>query len=402
LYFDQSLKRNSSISLINTNVTRNGTDYDANVTAFLWDLYDKKNSWNLFGKVGESQLIGYLPGGKTQSGYTHQVGIGKTGGRFNLNFSQELADNKYNSNDLGYFTNNNFIDHYMWMGYKWIKPKGFYNRLNLNFNGYYSMRFKPLDYQNARVNVNFNGQLKSLWFFGIFTTVFPKASDFYEPRVSGRVFKRPGRFSYGGWLESNFAKKFSVSTEIDISRSDKYKSNGIDLFLSNRFRFNKKLTISLNTNLSTYSNNLGFATISTDSVIFALRKRNTVENVFNIKYNFTNKMGLSLRTRHYWSAVKNESFYNLNADGGLTPISGIRQDVNYNVNYFNVDMVYTWQFALGSFINIVWKNAIGTFDQDIAEGYFKNAGNTLNAPQLNSLSLRVIYFLDYLDLKKKR
>jgi hypothetical protein len=64
--------------------------------------------------------------------------------------------------------------------------------------------------------------------------------------------------------------------------------------------------------------------------------------------------------------------------------------------------VYTWQFALGSFINIVWKNAIGTFDQDIKEGYFKNAGNTLNAPQLNSLSLRVIYFLDYLDLKKKR
>jgi hypothetical protein len=58
------MKRNSSISFINTNVTRAGTDYDANVSAFLWDLYDKKNDWNLYGKVGASQLIGYLPGGK--------------------------------------------------------------------------------------------------------------------------------------------------------------------------------------------------------------------------------------------------------------------------------------------------------------------------------------------------
>jgi hypothetical protein len=64
-------------------------------------------------------------------------------------------------------------------------------------------------------------------------------------------------------------------------------------------------------------------------------------------------------------------------------------------------MVYTWQFALGSFVNIVWKNAIGTQDVDIQHPYFKNLGNTLSAPQLNSLSLKVIYFLDYLQLKKK-
>jgi hypothetical protein len=52
-----------------------------------------------------------------------------------MNFSQELADDKYNSNDMGYFTNNNFVENYLWLGYKWIKPKGIYNRLNLNFNG---------------------------------------------------------------------------------------------------------------------------------------------------------------------------------------------------------------------------------------------------------------------------
>lgn len=400
IVFDQSLKRNSSVSLINTNVTRNGTDYDANVTAALWDLYDKKNNWNLFGKLGYSQLIGYRPGGKTESGYTHNIGIGKTGGRFNLNFTQELADEKYNSNDMGYFTNNNFVDHYFWMGYKWLKPKGWYNRLNLNFNGYYSVRYKPWDFQNARVNVNFNGQLKNLNFFGIFSNIRPQGNDFYEPRVAGRVFKRPGNFVIGGWFESNYAKKFSVFAEGSFFHSARYSSNGVELYSGNQYRFNKKLSISTNTNFSIYSNNLGFATLSGDSIVFALRKRYTVENIFSVKYNFTNKMGLTFRARHYWSAVQNQKFFNLKTDGELSPVAGINRNVDYNVNYFNIDMVYTWQFALGSFINVVWKNSINTFDRDLTGSYFKNAGRTLDAPQLNSLSLRIIYFLDYLSLKK--
>jgi hypothetical protein len=401
IVFDQSLKRNSSISFINTNVTRSGTDYDANVTAFLWDLYDKKNNWNLYGKLGGSQLIGYLPGGKTLSGYTHNLGFAKTGGRFNFNLSQELADNKYNSNDLGYFTNNNFVDHYLWVGYKRVKPKGIFNNLYMNFNGTLSMRYKPWDYQMARINFNVNGQLKSLWFAGIFTNILPQQNDFYEPRISGRVFKRPGNWVYGGWIESNSAKKYSASAEINFGHSAKYNSNSYDLYFRHQFRFNKKLTISVNHNISIFNNNIGFAAISNDSVIIALRKRNTVENIFTVKYNFNNKMGLSFRARHYWSKVDNRQFFNLEKNGYVSPVATTYYNANYNVNYFNIDMVYTWQFALGSFINLVWKNSIGTFDRDIAGGYFKNAGHTLDAPQLNSLSLRIIYFLDYLSLKKK-
>ncbi len=403
IVFDQSLKRNSSVSFINTNVTRSGKDYDANVSAFLWDLYDKKNDWNLFGKVGTSQLIGYQPDGKTLAGYTHNIGIGKTGGRFNLNFSQELADNKYNSNDMGYFTNNNFVDHSLWMGYKWVKPHGFYNRLNLNFNGYYSMRYKPWDYQMARVNVNLNGQLKNLWYAGIFINYLPQQNDFYEPRMAGRVFKRPERLVYGLWMESNGAKAFSTSFEGDFASFTSLASGGAELYFRNRYRFNKKLTLTMNTNLVSYYNNLGFATINgSNEVIIGARIRSTVENIFNVKYNFNNKMGITFRARHYWGKVNYDRYYVLNPDGGLAPTTTRYDDVaNYNVNYFNIDMVYTWQFALGSFVNLVWKSSSSTFDQRVGDPYFKNLDNSLAAPQLNSLSLRVIYFLDYLSLKKK-
>lgn len=401
IVLDQSLKRNSSISFINTNVTRSGTDYDANVTAALWDLYDKKNDWNLNGKIGMSQLIGYLPGGKTLSGYTHNLGVNKTGGRLNLSFTQELADQKYNANDMGYFTNNNFVDHYLWVGYKWIKPKDWYNRLNLNFNGTYSLRYKPWDYQRGSINVNLNGQFKSLHYFGVFATLSFNANDFYEPRKEGFVFRRPASLVTGGWFESNYAKKLSGSAELDITLPGKYGSQGYELISGLNYRFSKKFSVSTNTNLSFFSNNLGFAAISNDSVIIALRKRTTAENILSFKYNFTNKMGLTFRARHYWSRVDNRRFFNLQKTGELEDVSGTAANANYNVNYFNVDMVYTWQFALGSFLNIVWKNSISTFDQDLYAGYFKNMGNTLQAPQLNSLSIRVIYFLDYLSLKRK-
>jgi hypothetical protein len=64
-------------------------------------------------------------------------------------------------------------------------------------------------------------------------------------------------------------------------------------------------------------------------------------------------------------------------------------------------MVYSWQFAPGSFINIVWKNATEYFSDDAEAGYFKSLGNTINSDNNNNLSLKIIYFLDYLKLKQK-
>src|SRR5688572_2427676 len=80
LVLDQTLKNNSSVSLINTNVWRSGPDYDANVTAGLFELNNKKNTGNLGGKLAMSNRFGYLPGDKTQSGFSHELHIAKTSG----------------------------------------------------------------------------------------------------------------------------------------------------------------------------------------------------------------------------------------------------------------------------------------------------------------------------------
>ncbi|WP_425333451.1 DUF5916 domain-containing protein [Elizabethkingia meningoseptica] len=51
---------------------------------------------------------------------------------------------------------------------------------------------------------------------------------------------------------------------------------------------------------------------------------------------------------------------------------------------------------------MVWKNAIYDYTNLVEKSYFKNFGNTIEADQNNNISLKVIYFLDYLQLKKKK
>jgi hypothetical protein len=71
---DQTLKHNSSVSFVNTSVIRSGSDYDANVSAALFELNDKKNTYNLGGKFAVSNPCQLLcPDGKTQTGFSHEL-----------------------------------------------------------------------------------------------------------------------------------------------------------------------------------------------------------------------------------------------------------------------------------------------------------------------------------------
>ena len=127
------------------------------------------------------------------------------------------------------------------------------------------------------------------------------------------------------------------------------------------------------------------------------------ENVVNIKYNFTNRMGITLRARHYWSKVNPLQFYELDEFGKVqNPTYPFTQNVKQNYNYLTVDMIYNWQFAQGSFFSIVWKDIAESFSRDFEKNYIRNLDKTMNGPQFNSLSLRVIYFLDYLTVKNRR
>src|SRR2546423_532165 len=167
IVFDQTLKNHSALSLINTNVTRADKYYNANVTAGLFDLNNKKNTYNLNGKLAVSQIYGTLQ--KNSVCQAHILGFSKKWGNWRFQLIEDATDNKYDINDMGILFNNNYFDHYFWTSYRWQKPTTWYNRIQVNYNAYYSLLYNKVlnqkidsKFQTFATNVNANMQLKNL------------------------------------------------------------------------------------------------------------------------------------------------------------------------------------------------------------------------------------------------
>ncbi len=135
-------------------------------------------------------------------------------------------------------------------------------------------------------------------------------------------------------------------------------------------------------------------------IIFGQRDLQTITNTLEADYIFNNKSSLSLRLRHYWIKAHYKNYYNLQHDGSLTQ-NGFIDDNDFNVNAFNIDMVYTWNFAPGSEILLVYKNAIYADVDTNVKNYFDNLKYTFDSPMTNSFSLKILYYIDYQQLRKK-
>lgn len=115
-------------------------------------------------------------------------------------------------------------------------------------------------------------------------------------------------------------------------------------------------------------------------------------------------MNLTIRMRHYWSLLQNTNFYNLNDNGSWRDTTFFPNE-NLNFNTFNVDMFFTWDFLLGSRLTIAWKNALGGnafIDPYLNTTYFRNFCKVLENPHSNEITVKLVYFLDYLKLKRKK
>ncbi|GAC1383499.1 MAG: hypothetical protein NVSMB45_10990 [Ginsengibacter sp.] len=395
---NQSLKNNSGLSFVNTSTIRKGNDYNADVAAVVYEYNDKKAMYSGYGKTSISNLS--YSGGKNVTGYSHSLNFGKSGGMFNWNVSQQLVDEKYDINDLGILFNNNFLEHDFYLGGRWTKPTKWYNSIYLNHLTTYISRYNPSTYQSFQDQFNVNGQLKNLMYFELNAGFNAPANDFYEPRVQNRFYKTSSAFSFGAFINTNQSKKFQTNGGLMINTAKQFDRRGIMINMRNSYRFTDKFSIGLQTNYHPIYNDAGYADVSGNDIIFSRRDVMTVENIFNMKYNFNKKSGITFRARHYWSKVQPLEFFTLANDGNLSKNNTYTTNLNNNLNIFNIDMVYTWEFAPGSFVNVVYKNSAFTGDQLVYNNYVYNFKNTLNSPQNNNLSFKIIYYLDYLKLKK--
>jgi hypothetical protein len=402
LVLDQSLKNNSSVSFINTNVIRSGETYDANVSAFVFNLNDKKNQYFIRG----AGKISYLndPEIEAATGYSYNLDFGKQSGSFNWSLRQNMIDQRFDANDLGIMFINNIIENGLSLQYNLFKPGKWYNQIQNWFSLNYNLRYSPNTYQSSGVELGSWVQFKNFWSANINLNTEFSGNDFFEPRQEGKVFKTLPNTALRFGFNTNRSKKYSTGAYLSIRALEQMNGKGYGYGFYHNYRVNNKLAFGLDLGVEPRFNYVGFLDYleTTNESIFSTYDRHTVELSFDSKYTFNNKMGLTFVARHYWSDRRNKDFYTLLDDGQLSVNNQYDgTDKNLNLNFFNIDMVYTWQFAPGSELSLTWKDAAFLNEPQVKPGYLKNMNQTFNAPQNNTLSVKLLYFLDYLQLRKK-
>ena len=406
--FNQTLKHNSFISFMNTNVTRQLNAGNANVSAVEFAINDKKDRFkvNGFGAYNRKTFIDSI-----SDGFRYAFGLEKVSGKFKFALLTNIESDTYNPNDLALLQSPDEITHYLNLSYQEFKPSLRTQKHGYRFNSSYSTTFRTKQFQSFDFNASFWNVFKNFFYHGVSVFVKPIGDhDIYEPRTIGRKFIAPNFMGVESDISSDYRKRLAIDASAGYFRDFTAKGKYIYFNITPMLRVSNRLRLSNNFSFNQDIGGQGFAAkINDDLIYFAFRNVRTQENLFSSSYIFNKNTSLTLRLRYYWSTVSINRYMLLNQAGNLiVDTTNYQANNNRNVSFFNADLVYSWRFAPGSDLIIVWKNNVSDFGNLISNRRFAGsqfAGslvNTFAQPQNNQLTLKVLYYLDYRYFMKKK
>lgn len=405
MVLDQQFNQNSAITLINTNVTRDGSFRDANATGLLWHVEDKSSTYNIDGSFRATH-ISDDPGNETP-GYSFDTSIGRQSGKWRWEIGYNFENKDFNPNDLGILFSNNEQTIYGFTGYRQLKPVGIFN--NFGVNWWYNVNFQHKSgiYTGTNTGLSFWASTKNRFDFGGNINIRSKSKDFFEPRqgsTSGIFFERPTRVNINHWASTDYRKKLAIDYNWYVSFFNGISKRAYGFRFGPRYRFSNQFSLNYAFRFNRVDNDLGYVDKLNDgTIIFGQRDRTTYENTLSGKYSFNTNSSLTLSFRHNWSKVPYDNqLLMLDKTNGLLVPSTHVANYNRNFNSWNLDLNYFWQFAPGSQLIAFYRNSINpsaTFaPADIS--FADNLNRLLDESMTHTFSLRLVYFLDYNNVKK--
>jgi hypothetical protein len=405
IVFDQRFHKNSSISLINTNVTRNGSFRDGNVSALVWDLNTTKNTYNLSGNF-ESSFVNDIENKK--KGINTTLNFAETSGKYRYNLGTNLVTKDFDNNDLGINFETNYYSFNGLTSYRILSPTKIFNSFNTNINAYAQFQKETGKVQANEINLNVNSTTKKNNYIGFGINYRPVENyNYYEPRSDDRFSIDPTRL--GGWISisTNYNNKFAIDINPSLAVLNESQRMTYGFYLGPRYRFNDHLALYYEFNFFRQNNNKGYVDSSSknedlapNTIIYANRNVVNYTNSLNGKYSLSSKMNFDLSARYYWSYTENKSFYELENNGRLTPYESYTENKNQNLITWNLDVSYNWWFAPGSQLTILYRSNAAKYDNLINKDFGNNYTNLLNNEDLSHvLSVSVKYFIDYNQVK---
>lgn len=403
---DKNIGKHSYANIINTNYYQPSTGKLENVTGTAFKAAEQNNDYATWGTAVYS-LRKDSTSGKMITGQNIDAKIGKISGDFKFDYRLKLLTDDYDHNALGYLRKNNEFSHYLSFDYGIYEPKGNIIDWNNSISFEYNSLYKPREFTDFNIHASNSLTLKNYLFIGSNLSYRPtKMYDYFEPRVEGRMFERPEAFEVTSWLSSDYRKPLALDLRVGYNKEF---GDGYFYSASPRVRIGNKFLIVYEFRYDKKNNEKGFVRINRDDnldIIFGRRDNTTYTNSINSSFIFNNKSWISLDLRHYWSQIDYNKYYTLKQNGSLSDYPEYNENEDFNYNIFNIDLMYSWNFAPGSFLTVVWKNNI--LEQKYIENnnfytFGENLENMINSNKMqNSFSIKISYYLDYKYLLKTR
>ncbi|HRV87502.1 MAG TPA: DUF5916 domain-containing protein [Saprospiraceae bacterium] len=401
LTVDQQLPYNSFINLTNTNVWRNGQDYEANVTGTAFQFNTRKRTYGIGGRAIVNQK--YFTD-STNLGYSYSINAEKISGQWQWGAGYNEEAPNYDINDMGYIHSPNEKSWSARVSYSEFEPFWAFNRADVRVSTNYRRLNEPDEFTDFGVYLRAFARTKNFWGTGLNINWEPvETFDYFEPRTDdySLAYRYPRNVYLSSFLSTNYNKRLAFDLNGGWRWFEESGRQFSHLGIGPRFRINNQWSIYWNTTASVAQNDIGYVDATEAAgTIFGRRDRTTVENLFRSNFAFSNTTTLSFRLRHYWSKVAYDRFSKLLSDGHLAAADySASQDANYNA--FTIDMVYRWRFAPGSDIFLVWKQSVYESGDVPEVNYWRNLQDLYTNPLSNSFSMKCIYFLDYQNLVHK-
>ena len=403
---DQRFRKNSSIAFVNTNVIRNGSFRDANVSGLVWDLNTRSNSYNISGDFKYS-YVNEEPNLEDKQGISSYFNFGKTKGKYRFSTGGVYVSQDYDINDLGINFQTHYHGLYLNQSYRILNPTKLFNSFSVNFNNYleFDNRTGMLQQFNIRSGVDLTTKKNDYFGFGLRARPVSVA-DFYEPRSINeeKFVMYPGRIGGFIYFSSNFNRKFAIDLNPFVTKFFDQGWLNYGFTINPRYRFSDKFSLVYNFYYDRTNNDVGWIAFDeNDNTIFARRKRITIENTIQGKFSVNETMNFNLNLRHYWSYAVNNDILTLQDDGSLLPNNDFTTNRNRNLNLWNLDFSYVWWFTPGSQVTVLYRNNSQLFSRDFSREFGSNFNDAINSENLNHIfSISVRYFIDYNSIKNSR
>ena len=325
----------------------------------------------------------------------------------------------FDSNDLGFMRETDYVAPWLWGGFNHYKPSEHLQRWNLNLNAWAPYSFGGEGYQKG-ANVNGNFTLSNFWggYFGVMRNTEGLSNTVLR---GGPMLRRDPAWGgwFGFWSDSRKQLQFQVGNEWQTRPESGSWSYGADASL--RWRPSSRATVSAGPFLNWRQEDLqwvGQFDLGATNYLFGRLDQTTAGITARADWTFSPTLSLQLYAQPFVSAGDYGEFKRItdpraeayadrftgvgsgeagdgtlqgDIDGDGAPESFRNPDFNFKQLRSNV--VLRWEYQPGSALFLVWSQGRDHYAQNGDFSFGGNMGTLFDQPSEDIFMLKLSYWI---------